>query len=522
MPKANKSYKRTTSEDPNDIKERKMRKMSRALGVDLHQVEKLMKANENDEETSSNNNCSKSDPETVKSLLSMNLEKSEDASEVSISKTEETEILNEKEFSPKGKSGTVLFCGGSDWEKLGTSKSTENGNLFQFHKMSFKTRIVSVHCGPLACHCVVIDDCGDAYSWGKNNMGQCGVGSKSAVIAKPTKISPKKKSSFISASCGKFHTLLLAKGGNVYSFGCGSSGQLGIGKVLSEKNPALSPNLVNLPKNEKGKVVCCGALFSVILSERGKIYSFGHPEYGQLGNGTNGQYIQSSKKIGYNFVDAPTEIKQFATKDSHRKIMDTFSNVKLSKIACGKNHTLALEAPPGKRVFSWGFGGYGRLGHSISEDEYVPCVIDVLERLKHVTIKELIAGANCSLSLTQNGFVYFWGKLPNSTGGEATMYPKIVDDLGTWTVSSVAASGQCVMVGSECGVASWGQSIAGELGYGSIKPLVKSSRFPKIVDDLVDVPVLGISMGYAHSLVLVRDTESNDSEAIDKLPKYVS
>ena len=33
-----------------------------------------------------------------------------------------------------------------------------------------------------------------------------------------------------------------------------------------------------------------------------------------------------------------------------------------------------------KRVFTWGFGGYGRLGHSEQKDEHTPRLVDIFDR----------------------------------------------------------------------------------------------------------------------------------------------
>lgn len=51
----------------------------------------------------------------------------------------------------------------------------------------------------------------------------------------------------------------------------------------------------------------------------------------------------------------------FSTQDknNHAAIVE---NVKIQDIACGINHTIALDTEG--RLFSWGFGGYGRLGHN--------------------------------------------------------------------------------------------------------------------------------------------------------------
>lgn len=60
-------------------------------------------------------------------------------------------------------------------------------------------------------------------------------------------------------------------------------------------------------------------------------------------------------------------------------------SVKVRLVAAGKNHSLCVEDwdteedgdacttnTHTNRVFSWGFGGYGRLGHNRSDDEHVP------------------------------------------------------------------------------------------------------------------------------------------------------
>jgi alpha-tubulin suppressor-like RCC1 family protein len=55
-------------------------------------------------------------------------------------------------------------------------------------------------------------------------------------------------------------------------------------------------------------------------------------------------------------LTATAATEQFVSKDSKHKLLETFSDVRFSAVACGKNHTVALEAAPGRRLFSWGFG----------------------------------------------------------------------------------------------------------------------------------------------------------------------
>ena len=51
-------------------------------------------------------------------------------------------------------------------------------------------------------------------------------------------------------------------------------------------------------------------------------------------------------------------------------------------------------------MFSWGFGGYGRLGHNEQKDELVPRLIKVLEGKNIVGVT---AGSSFSLAFTEPG-----------------------------------------------------------------------------------------------------------------------
>ena len=56
-------------------------------------------------------------------------------------------------------------------------------------------------------------------------------------------------------------------------------------------------------------------------------------------------------------------------KDTKAKEVTPLPTPNIVKISCGEFHTVAVD--DNKKVFSWGFGGYGRLGHSETADELV-------------------------------------------------------------------------------------------------------------------------------------------------------
>lgn len=72
-------------------------------------------------------------------------------------------------------------------------------------------------------------------------------------------------------------------------------------------------------------------------------------------------------------------------------------------MACGHDHTLALTD---KGVYSYGYGGNGRLGHGSEMDEKRPRLIEALQG-KEIT--SVSCGGCHSAVLTSKGELYTWG-----------------------------------------------------------------------------------------------------------------
>ena len=81
-----------------------------------------------------------------------------------------------------------------------------------------------------------------------------------------------------------------------------------------------------------------------------------------------------------------------------------------------------------KRVFTWGFGGYGRLGHSEQKDEHTPRLVEIFARPGRGAL-QVYAGFSNSYAKNEQGMMFilksklqyhnipfqgyslFWGKL---------------------------------------------------------------------------------------------------------------
>eukprot|EP00184_Porphyridium_aerugineum_P007785 CAMPEP_0184707046 /NCGR_PEP_ID=MMETSP0313-20130426/37074_1 /TAXON_ID=2792 /ORGANISM="Porphyridium aerugineum, Strain SAG 1380-2" /LENGTH=287 /DNA_ID=CAMNT_0027168619 /DNA_START=22 /DNA_END=882 /DNA_ORIENTATION=- len=265
---------------------------------------------------------------------------------------------------------TLVFCGTTKYDLIGrkdvpkevkqrggsdTGDEVAAPTILRFQEMgngkgthpSTSKKFVGVYSGPVAAHYVLIDEDGNAYGVGRNDNGQLGDASllsqhHPVKLHLPDKYSAQK---VVQASCGRCHTMLLTDRGQVFSCGSNTYGQLGINAQSKENFTKF--RLVDC--SEKVTWIAAGGEFGILVTESGSVYSFGWPIYGQLGNGTNGERIGKNKQILYDNEVAPRRIPGFVSGDKE---------VKAVTAACGAHHTLVLDTD--RKVWSWGFGGYGR------------------------------------------------------------------------------------------------------------------------------------------------------------------
>lgn len=78
-------------------------------------------------------------------------------------------------------------------------------------------------------------------------------------------------------ACGKHHTVALSTQGDVYTWGHGKEGALGLGEVTEVDIATKVDGLSNITQIEAGND------FTVAQNDAGKVFSFGKNQYGQLG-----------------------------------------------------------------------------------------------------------------------------------------------------------------------------------------------------------------------------------------------
>ena len=71
--------------------------------------------------------------------------------------------------------------------------------------------------------------------------------------------------------------------------------------------------------------------------------TWGHPEHGQLGHNTEGQYIEKAGKVLFHFVHEPTKIVMYIEKDPRSKQVSPVPGVVIKEVSCGSNHTVVID-----------------------------------------------------------------------------------------------------------------------------------------------------------------------------------
>ncbi|GAB5574614.1 protein RCC2 isoform X1 [Prionailurus iriomotensis] len=416
--------------------------------------------------------------------------------------------------------GQLLIFGATNWDLIGRKEVPKQQaayrnlgqNLWGPHRYGCLSgvRVRTVVSGSCAAHSLLITTEGTLWSWGRNEKGQLGHGDTKRVEA-PKLIEGLSHEVIVSAACGRNHTLALTETGSVFAFGENKMGQLGLGNQ-TDAVPSPAQIMYNGQPITK---MACGAEFSMIMDCKGNLYSFGCPEYGQLGHNSDGKFIARAQRIEYDCELVPRRVAIFIEKTKDGQILPV-PNVVVRDVACGANHTLVLDSQ--KRVFSWGFGGYGRLGHAEQKDEMVPRLVKLFD-FPGRGAAQIYAGYTCSFAVSEVGGLFFWGA--TNTSRESTMYPKAVQDLCGWRIRSLACGPRksSIIVAADESTISWGPSPTfGELGYGDHKP--KSSTAAQEVKTLDGIFTEQVAMGYAHSLVIARDESEAEKEKIKKLPEY--
>jgi alpha-tubulin suppressor-like RCC1 family protein len=190
-------------------------------------------------------------------------------------------------------------------------------------------------------------------------------------------------------ACGYAHVLVKRTRGPPLAWGANNAGCTG----LPPTNAAChAPGPLRALSGVRVVQVACGRSHSLALTDSG-VYSWGSNRYGQLGTGPLLARTSTPTwiAVGGGGVGGSTTAA---------------SDVIITKISAGQYHSLAVDA--GGRLYSWGWGVHGQLGHRHTNVEDVdrPTVVALLRRHR---IVDAAGGFAHSLALSDRGEVFAFG-----------------------------------------------------------------------------------------------------------------
>jgi alpha-tubulin suppressor-like RCC1 family protein len=398
---------------------------------------------------------------------------------------------------------------------------------------------------PAAYHTVGLHIDGTVYIWGRNNSGQLGINTISDRQPTPVKVlkgaysgttylgdNPANK--ITAVALGLFHSTALAEDGLVYTWGVNDLGQLGINntdrqevpvKVLSGAYDGTYTYLGEDPDN-KITAVALGWKHSCALAADGTVFTWGHNNWGQLGDSTN--------------TDQWTPVKVWSGEysDTYTYLGEDPSNPIIA-VALGFYHSAALAADG--TVFTWGRNLNGQLGNGdyYNTDQWTPVKVlsgdysgsyTYLGEDPSNPITAIAIGGYHGIALAEDGTVYTWGHNSygelgiDETGHRNTPVQVFSGEYsgGSYTylgedpdnkITSIALGWMHSCATDADGmVYTWGLNVNGQLGIDNtdnqwtpVKVLMGEYDGTTYLGDNSTNRITSVSLGYSHSVALASD-----------------
>lgn len=318
----------------------------------------------------------------------------------------------------------LFVFGYSQYGQLGLGDRTDMCNATQVYLLHPKGKDENGSSEPLAVaevccgryHTIARTCSGLVFTWGGGKNGRLGHGDEK-IRAQPTCAESLMKFKAVAITAGYHNNLVLTRNGEVWSWGWGAHGQLGLGDTKDRDVPTVIPEL-----SQEGVVfLSCGDRHSFAITKDGRVFGWGSNEFGQLGCGKKRDTVLRPKLI------------------------EGLSGLRVVAISSGDRHSAAVTNTGA--VYTWGCGSDGQCGHSVFRDVVRPKLVEQLVGRFVVDVK---CGHNFTMVMTSNHDVYTWGnntygQLGNNGNGKSDVPVKVIIN-STAKVSRVScAHFHCIM-----------------------------------------------------------------------------
>ncbi|XP_060193697.1 PH, RCC1 and FYVE domains-containing protein 1 isoform X1 [Lycium barbarum] len=344
-------------------------------------------------------------------------------------------------------------------------------------------------------HASLVTKQGEVFCWGEGKNGRLGH-KLDMDTARPKLVDSLNGVRVKSVTCGEYQTCALTLSGELYTWGDNSFGAESAGE--EKKRSHWLPNRIcGSLDGVKISYVACAEWHTAIVSTSGKLFTYGDGTFGVLGHGN----LQSVAK--------PKEV-------------ESLRGLWVKCVACGPWHTAAVVEisvdrlkfnNPGGKLFTWGDGDKGMLGHPGEERTLLPtCVAKLVDH----DFVQVSCASTLTIALSSTGKVYTMGSAMHGQLGSPEAKDKslvlVQGKLREEFITEISSGSYHVAVLTSRGtVYTWGKGANGQLGLGD----TKDRNWPTLVEALRDRQVEHIACGSSNTaaICLHKSASSTDQSA---------
>ena len=391
-------------------------------------------------------------------------------------------------------------------------------------------------------HSVVLKGDGTVWAWGLGTSGQLGNNaSLSTTFPVQVQVSGGAPLANITAiAAGTNFNLALKNDGTLWSWGLGTSGQLGDNTIVTKnyavqvKSTEVGGFLTNVSKFD------AGTTSAIVVKGDGTVWAWGINTSYQLGDGTVTQRNQAVQQAGISDATQVTMGPDFALMTTTANTVRAWGaagssqlaieeinrytptsiygleNEALVDLSAGTSFSLAVKSSDGT-VWAWGLNTGNQLGDNTVIQRNTPVQVHGVGNVGYLSgITDVVASTLHSLALKSDGTVYGWGTNTNGRIGDNTAttraYPVQVKGTGgVGVLSDVtdihAGTAHSVARKSDGTVWAWGLGTSGQLGDNTIVSKSAPVQVTMLAGTapLTDVTAIASASGAGHTLALRSD-----------------
>ncbi|XP_052272508.1 uncharacterized protein LOC127873013 isoform X1 [Dreissena polymorpha] len=304
---------------------------------------------------------------------------------------------------------------------------------------TLQIKVLSVACG--LNHTLALTQQG-VYSWGSSAYGQVGLGT-THVYTRPMLIEELCGVVCSAIDCGQYHSLALTDTAQVYSWGWGVHGQLGHG----DTEERLVPRCITALSNQSIVQIAGGYCHTIVLNNQGEVYTFGCGFFGQLGLATTNKHTTpvkvtlipdkviaiatkyfhsvavTAQNVVYQWGSHPHGLRHFVHSqrrsrqtgnvtfeqvDVHLRpmVVDTsYVHGRIKQVFCGSFHS-GVRTKDGE-VYTWGRNMDGQLGNGTRSELRLPQMVTTINDRN---IRHLTSGGEFNVAMDTEGQLFVWGR----------------------------------------------------------------------------------------------------------------